>query len=324
MEGSSQFFKEFEKNWRKEREEWKAYIDTIYDPSKKQKVDGFLLYASGGLEELCTAEMSDFLFRNNGDDMLIAIDEPSSLRKTMFDEKDLFCSYVYNDHSDSFSSGSARSVDILCRKKEIPRQLKEKLEHLGFFADSIIDFEALEFPHYENESYFGKFSESVSKLYEGLRKKGKEISKEFRRQDSRLYRDTEKFHVIFAAGRKAPGKLEFIPVYIGFGTNEPYGLTFEGKLGKSRFMKWSFDSKDSGFEQGLLKETHITPQDFKKNFSGLSSYEIFWGKDYTLSTLEDEMPHAKYTTFSEVSFDEDRFKGFFKVAGKEINREVLL
>ncbi len=317
-------FEEFQKNWEIERKEWTSELDKTYDPKKMALVKDFLMSAQNvKLNQVCNPTMSEFLFKNNGSDMLIRKDEPSMQRKVIHNEDGLFCSYYYEDLS-SFSTTSTMNVDVLCRKKEIPAGLKRTLEDLDFFSDSLIDFETLEFPHYGNESYYGFHSESVRKLHENLSKKNKDISKTMKGKESRLYRDTEKFHVIFAAGGRKQNKLEFLPVYVGFGTNQPYGLVFNGKLGKSRFMKWSFDSEESGLEKGSLKETPITPQEFQLRFNKMSLAEVFWGEDYITYSIQDENYPEDQNIYGNVIFDESRFKGFIKIKGKKQNSQAML
>jgi len=325
MDNLQKCFEEFEKEFNQERKDWEDYINSIYDPAKTKKVKRFLLSAGKvSLETMCSPEMRDFLFVNNGQDMLLRKDEPSMIRKEHYNEKQLFCSYYFQDIHDLAINESTMNVDILCSRNEIPPALKSALENQGFFADSLIDFETLEFPHYENESYYGAHQESVAKLGKSLDRKNKDIAKEFRKSNTRLYRDVEKFHAVFAAGKRKKGETEFIPVYIGFGTNQPYGLSFDGKLGKSRFMKWRFNSEKSGFERGILEEREISPEEFRKRFSEMTSYDIFWGEDYVLKNLIDENPNQRYETFDNISFDSERFLGFFKIAGKEKDKKLSL
>jgi len=316
----NEIFKEFEREFKQESENWKALMGETYDPKKMRTINDFLIYAGKtSFGDVCNKDMAEFLFKNDGQDMLLRKDEPSMIRKEMYGEKSLFCSYYYEDLND-LATGSTRSVDVICSKKEIDSRLKQTLEDLDFFADSVIDFETLEFPHYQNESYYGFSSELVNKLHKDFKKRSKEVSKEFRVQDSRLYRDIEKFHITFAAGTRRTGKSpEFIPVYVGFGTNEPYGLSFDGKLGKARFMKWSFNSDESGFERGVFDESAISSEDFKRRFGAFSTDNIFWGKDYVIRTIEDETSNPEYESIEDVTFDANRFKGFIKIVdnGKE-------
>ncbi len=316
------------KNIKQEQSDAKALFEATFDPTKFNLFKDYF-YNLGGvsLASLCTTEMRDFLFANTLDPV-IRRDEPSMVRKQMYNDKILFCSYYFADPLDGYTFMPEISVDMTASKKPISDQLKSTLEDLDFFADSIIDFEAFEFPHYSNDTYYGQIhADEIKKMHQNLSVNNKEISKVFKKGNTPLYRDTEKIHLQFAAGKGKDGQLKFVPVYVGIGTNEPSNLTFNGKLGKSRFIKYKFDEQNSGIELGRLIERPISLDEFNIKFNGMNTYDICYGKDWIIYDIVDQKPNPTYEAFNTVCYDQDRFKGFFKVyynKSKSQERAVMI
>jgi hypothetical protein len=327
IDKTQQHFDELFAKWRREADEWDQHITKTYDP-KIMKPLGRFMYGLNdvSLDSLCNEETENLLFRNDSYP-LIQQDEPSMTRKQKYRDGSLFCTYYYADPTDANDLQPHTNVDIIASKKEISPLLRETLGRLGFSADSIIDFETLEFPHFLNESYYGqKCSTEVRELCRNLNINGKEIASQFKKGNSPLYRETEKIHIQFAAGKNKNGNVQAIPVYIGIGTNEPYGLTFNGSLGKSRFMKFKFDDPNSGIERGELEEIVISPEQFKEKFGNKTTRTTLSEREnWKLYSLTDEEPSDKYLQFEGVTFDEDRFKGFLKIykqGGQERGRLI--
>lgn len=309
-------------NFVEENRQYQKFLQEIYGAKTLQSISEFFLSSNiRSLESMTTNSVYETLF-THPDGPFFQIDEPSIQRSKNNYEQQLVGSYLFSDPRDSLHTPTHTSIDVVCAKKAVPQQLKHRLQEAKIYPQAIVDFELLEYPHYTHEYYYGiKHKEAVTRLLEDTAVSGKDISKQFQSQHSPLYRDTEKIHIQFAAVPKKKG-MQFIPVYVGIGTNEPYSLTHSGMFGKSRYLKYNFLDEKTGIEgwsPKLLPCSKETLRHLQEKYSLEHAHEdtqrIVW------SILENS--NGAYPEFDFGTYDENRFSGFLEYNTQTKHTHIL-
>ena len=286
-------------------------IKGLYDT---KKLDLLSLYYTGvepvTLAQMCTPEMIQLLFL--GDMPLLHTEVITHDRKQMFGEKELIQQYCYQDpRSYTLLNPGETGVDIIAQRKTPGEVLRAALEQQNFFPHCLVDLEFFEYPHYSNDTYFRGNSDILKELHKALRP-NQEISQQYRKdQKTGLYREMEKIHLLFAVGLTKGNKTSILPVYIGIGTNEPYGLPTEGPSGPRRFIKYKIFEAPFAIERGTINQTLQGDPKFPKD---AEATEMTRGPDGRIVSVTDNSQGYDET------YDESRFKGFFRIHGKKIYR----
>ncbi|MEF2175943.1 MAG: hypothetical protein V3575_05700, partial [Candidatus Absconditabacteria bacterium] len=168
--------------------------------------------------------------------------------------------------SSEFSSKFANKKHILCdykvkvdltrSVKKPDKDLKKTFKDMGFNLESIVDLEFFEYRHeQENLNFTVLDAETIDHLKQkyGIIIDGDDnpiysISKIIYSQPNLNYKDEmtllemlkfhcdkEKLHLQFGVF-SSNGRKNYIPLYVGIGTNEPYGIKTKGTSQKERFF----------------------------------------------------------------------------------------
>lgn len=201
----------------------------------------------------------------NDGHQLLNDDSHAKLRKEIYREKRLYKALHLKDPGDITSVVDEVGVHIT-RYDQVPNEdLSDKLMDLGVFNPTIVDLEWFEFPHANDEARYFPHHKVVKALNEALEVSNQDLGKFFHKGE--LYRDLEKLHLKVAFGSNTFGEDCASIVYLGFGTNEPYGLSSKSRTGRPRYFR-----ADLGEE--LVEQGAITVSTHPLDLTGMISTDL--------------------------------------------------
>lgn len=127
------------------------------------------------------------------------------------------------------------------------KKINKDLKQLGLKNASIIDLEFFEFPQWEQQ-----FDASQKLKNIDLDKFNYRDFRDFVRKNL-LHIEKEKIHLKIIKCKNQQDSDIYLPLYIGFGTNEPFGLAIKNNGEKSRWYKLSLDAENPYLEEGKIK-----------------------------------------------------------------------
>ncbi|HFD3139459.1 TPA: hypothetical protein ACF21K_004414 [Escherichia coli] len=121
------------------------------------------------------------------------------------------------------------------------------LRQLGLKDGVVIDLEFFEFPQWDKQF---DVSRKISQI-DFNEINHTELRDYFK--DNFLHVEKEKIHLKIIKCNQVNGKKIYLPLYVGVGTNEPFGLAIKKDGDKSRWYKLSLDSDAPYIEEGKIK-----------------------------------------------------------------------
>lgn len=167
-------------------------------------------------------------------------------------EKSLFGRWDFNSsmyHSfNYYLMGLDYRIEVSRKEEKIHNPNIEKdLKQLNLKDAIIVDLEFFEFPQWERQF---DVSQKIKEIdfdkikHDELRDYVKE---------NLLHIEKEKIHLKIVKCKDQEDKNIYLPLYIGLGTNEPFGLGLKNKGDKSRWYKLSLDAAEPYLEEGKIK-----------------------------------------------------------------------
>ena len=256
------------------------------------KLSDYCGYTGSSINDVLTDESISFL----KDYDYFSEDVGAKLKKDSHSEKSLVATYKFDPYfnlSNYPMPFDPIRIDVIRQEKSLDDfpELKKDLKLSGFNAKKIVDIEFFEQMH---DSAYPDFWNRVLNHYTDSSIGHKELKEKFK--DLGVHIEKEKIHLQYAVDDNN----NFIPVYIGVGTNQPYGLAIKGSAGKNRFYR--LDLMTNSIEQKVcFSETPInnaTTSFDGERFEVLESFKIdrtrdvglffFINKEYHISDLNSK------------------------------------
>ena len=174
----------------------------------------------------------------------------------------LYKEFLFDSHFENikYSYGNKTTIYVTKQEKDIDNYDFSDLEEVGIKPIRIIDVELFE--HVTSDLAYDLTEKLKSDEFNSIishREKSDFI------KTNKLNFEKEKIHFIFLES-DFNNKTEYIPIYIGFGTNEYYGVTHSSHLdgsknSKARWFKLDFQDKDNSFiEQGDFNKAYYNKE----------------------------------------------------------------
>ncbi|OSL75032.1 hypothetical protein EAXG_01565 [Escherichia coli TA054] len=166
-------------------------------------------------------------------------------------EKDLFGRWDFRTslyHNFNYHlMGFDYRIEVSRKETEIQnKSILNDLRKLGLKGAVVIDLEFFEFPQWDKQF---DISRKINQI--DLNQKNTELRDYLK--DNLLHVEKEKIHLKIIKCNDINGKKIYLPLYIGLGTNEPFGLAIKKEGNKSRWYKLSLDSDVPYIEKGEIK-----------------------------------------------------------------------
>lgn len=187
------------------------------------------------------------------------------IEKSLFGRWDFNSSMYHNFNY--YLMGLDYRIEVSRKEEKIHNPNIEKdLKQLNLKDAIIVDLEFFEFPQWERQF---DVSQKIKEIdfdkikHDELRDYVKE---------NLLHIEKEKIHLKIVKCKDQEDKAIYLPLYIGLGTNEPFGLGLKNKGDKSRWYKLSLDAAEPYLEEGKIK---VISKDPKVIYSTLTDdYQI--------------------------------------------------
>lgn len=169
-------------------------------------------------------------------------------------EKDLFGRWDFNTslyHNFNYHlMGFDYRIEV-SRKEDVieNNSILRDLRQLNVADAVVIDLEFFEFPQWDKQ--FDVSRKICNIDFDNINHT--ELRDYFK--DNFLHVEKEKIHLKIIKGNNKNGEIIYLPLYIGLGTNEPFGLAIKKEGDKSRWYKLSLDSDLPYIERGEIKES---------------------------------------------------------------------
>ncbi|HIF5649049.1 TPA: hypothetical protein ACX3DX_001195 [Vibrio parahaemolyticus] len=168
------------------------------------------------------------------------------IEKSLFGRWDFNSSMYHNFNY--YLMGLDYRIEVSRKEEKIHNPNIEKdLKQLNLKDAIIVDLEFFEFPQWERQF---DVSQKIKEIdfdkikHDELRDYVKE---------NLLHIEKEKIHLKIVKCKDQEDKNIYLPLYIGLGTNEPFGLGLKNKGDKSRWYKLSLDAAEPYLEEGKIK-----------------------------------------------------------------------
>ncbi|MGR5382191.1 hypothetical protein [Vibrio harveyi] len=222
----------------------KSFVNSLYD-----------YYLSNDTFTECFKDFADLENCFTGTDIFRFEENKEGIEKNLYGSW-IFQPGIYNHLKHRFFGDIRIEVS---RKEESVKNEKviADLEHLNIKNYKIVDIEFFEFSDWDNQFDLSqKIKDSKLKIKD---------HKEFRDfiKHNHLHLEKEKIHFKFVVGVKDNKKVT-LPLYIGIGTNEAYGLQIKMGQDKNRWFKLALDIDNPYKEEAYIK-TVSTDKNMIKN-----------------------------------------------------------
>lgn len=232
------------------------------------KSDKFMLDEELGPDKGLPYILSNFLYSNeqfdfssieNLEKCFFEIELFSFEKKQHGIEKNLFGRWDFNSSTYHNLNYHLMGLDYrieVSRKEETvhcPSLIKD-LAQLNLKEAIIIDLEFFEFPQWERQFDVSKKINNID--FDTI--KHDELRDYIK--NNLLHIEKEKIHLKIIKCKDQQNNYIYLPLYIGLGTNEPFGLAIKNKGDKSRWYKLSLDTKEPYLEEGKIRVISNNPQ----------------------------------------------------------------
>lgn len=201
---------------------------------------------------LYSNDQFDFSLINNIEKCFFEIELFSFEKKQHGIEEGLFGRWNFNSSTyhnfNYYLMGLDYRIEVSRKEEKIYNsKIINDLNQLGLKDASIVDLEFFEFPQWERQF---DVSQKLNKIdFDKVK------HHEFRDfvKENLLHIEKEKIHLKIIKCKDPQDSDIYLPLYIGFGTNEPFGLAIKNNGEKSRWYKLSLDAEDPYLEEGKFK-----------------------------------------------------------------------
>jgi len=174
------------------------------------------------------------------------IKEEHGIEKNLFGRWDFRTSLYHNFNYHLM--GLDYRIEVSRKEAEIKNDsILNDLKQLGLKDAVVIDLEFFEFPQWDKQF---DISRKIRKI-DFSQINHTELRDYFK--DNFLHVEKEKIHLKIIKCNNINGKKIYLPLYVGLGTNEPFGLAIKKEGDKSRWYKLSLDSDVPYIEKGKIK-----------------------------------------------------------------------
>ncbi|OPH47970.1 hypothetical protein [Vibrio campbellii] len=208
---------------------------------------------------LYSNEQFDFSLIEDLEKCFFEIELFSFEKKQLGIEKSLFGRWDFNSsmyhNFNYYLMGLDYRIEVSRKEEKIHNlNIEKDLKQLNLKDAIIVDLEFFEFPQWERQF---DVSQKIKEIdfdkikHDELRDYVKE---------NLLHIEKEKIHLKFVKCKDQEDKNIYLPLYIGLGTNEPFGLGLKNKGDKSRWYKLSLDAAEPYLEEGKIKVISKDPK----------------------------------------------------------------
>ncbi len=168
------------------------------------------------------------------------------IEKSLFGRWDFNSSMYHNFNY--YLMGLDYRIEVSRKEEKIHNPNIEKdLKQLNLKDAIIVDLEFFEFPQWERQFDVSQKIKEID-FYKIKHDELRDYVKE-----NLLHIEKEKIHLKIVKCKDQEDKNIYLPLYIGLGTNEPFGLGLKNKGDKSRWYKLSLDAAEPYLEEGKIK-----------------------------------------------------------------------
>lgn len=168
------------------------------------------------------------------------------IEKSLFGRWDFNSSMYHNFNY--YLMGLDYRIEVSRKEEKIHNPNIEKdLKQLNLKDAIIVDLEFFEFPQWERQFDVSQKIKEID-FYKIKHDELRDYVKE-----NLLHIEKEKIHLKIVKCKDQEDKKIYLPLYIGLGTNEPFGLGLKNKGDKSRWYKLSLDAAEPYLEEGKIK-----------------------------------------------------------------------
>jgi hypothetical protein len=267
-------------------------------------------------------EKFDFSLINDTENCFFKINLFSFEKKSYGIEKDLFGRWDFNSslyHNINYMLMDADYRIEVTRKEERVenKDILKDLRGLGLKDEIVIDLEFFEFSQWERQYDISQKIKTVD-FYKFNHSDFRDYLKE-----NLLHVEKEKIHLKIIKCKTRDGREIYLPLYIGLGTNEPFGLAIKNKDSKHRWYKLSLDDKKPYLEEGKISVVSTDESVILKTLSGCDNL-ILNDNSWDSRTKTVIATAINSNCENERERDNGLLRGFVRFSYFEKDRELVL